>query len=102
METVAIEVLTVPDCPHRPDALDRLRDALDRVGRPNVAITERQIGDATEATRFGMHGSPTFLVDGRDLFADRLSEDSLSCRLYRSDTGVDGAPSVDALVDALR
>lgn len=97
-----IEVLTVADCPHRVRTLDRLRDALAHVGRTDVAITEREVGDATEASRLGMHGSPTILVDGRDLFGDFRTEASLSCRLYRSDAGVDGAPSVDALVDALQ
>jgi len=99
---VEIEVLTVADCPHRVRALDWVRDALARVGRPDVAITERQVGDATEAARLGMHESPTILVDGRDLFGDHGAEPSLSCRFYRSAAGVDGAPSVDALVDALR
>ncbi len=102
MEGVEIEVLTVPECPHRVRTMERLREALARVGRPDVAITERQVGDATEASRFGMHGSPTILVDGRDPFGDHHAEASLSCRLYRFDAGVDGAPSVDALVDALR
>ncbi len=55
LKEVNIEVLTVPECPHRVRTMDRLRDALARIGRPEVAITERQVGDATEAQRFGMH-----------------------------------------------
>jgi hypothetical protein len=48
-----------------------------------------------------MNGSPTILVDGVDLFAVEQAEPSLSCRLYPSQAGVDGAPAVDALIDAL-
>ena len=95
-------MLTVADCPHRVPTLDRLREALARVGRPDVALTERQIANAAEASLFGMHGSPTVLVDGCDLLRSDVVDASLSCRLYRSASGLDGAPSVDALVDALR
>jgi hypothetical protein len=48
-----------------------------------------------------MAGSPTILVEGRDLFGADPLEPSISCRLYRSARGVEGAPTVDALVDAL-
>src|SRR6266508_6023798 len=90
VDGVEIEVLTVPACPHRVRTMHRLGDALARIGRSDVAITERQIGDAIGASRFGMHGSPTILIDGRDLFGDHPTEASLSCRLYQSDAGVDG------------
>ena len=49
----------------------------------------------------GMAGSPTILLDGRDLFGSAPSEPSISCRLYRTETGVEGAPSVNSLIDAL-
>jgi hypothetical protein len=48
-----------------------------------------------------MIGSPTILVDGADLFAVEPAEPSVSCRLYPSKEGVDGVPTVDALIDAL-
>ncbi len=97
-----IEVLTIPDCPNRSAALDHLREAVRIAGLSDVVVTERRIDDPDEATSAGMHGSPTILLDGRDPFADGHTEPSLSCRLYRAEGGVDGAPSVAALVDALK
>lgn len=95
-------MLTVPDCPHRAVTLERLRAALTSVGRGDVPVTERQVHNAAEALLLGMHGSPTILVDGRDAFGGDAAEASLSCRLYRTNGGVDGAPTADALMEALR
>ena len=96
-----IEVLAVPGCPHRAEALARVRDALTATGAAAV-VSERVITSVADATAAGMNGSPTVLVDGRDPFAEGPVEPSLSCRLYRSRAGVEGAPAVGALVDALR
>jgi hypothetical protein len=98
---VGVEVLTVTDCPHRARTLDRVRAALDRLGLPQVVVTERVIDDPAEAVASGMHGSPTILIDGRDPFTASGTEPSVSCRLYPTANGYDGAPSVEALVDAL-
>jgi hypothetical protein len=98
---VGVEVLTVTDCPHRSLTLGRLRLALDRIGLTGAAVTERVIDDPTEAIGAGMHGSPTVLIDGQDPFTASGTEASVSCRLFRTPTGYDGAPSVDDFVAAL-
>jgi Alkylmercury lyase len=96
-----IEVLTVPDCPHRARAMARLRVALATTRTEGAVVSERVIANEAQAAAAGMNGSPTILVDGVDLFAVEQAEPSLSCRLYPSQAGVDGAPAVDALIDAL-
>jgi hypothetical protein len=98
---VEIELLTVPDCPNRRTVLDRLDAALVVLGNPSAHITERVIDDPTEARAAGMRGSPTILLDGRDPFADADLDTSVSCRLFRSTDGVEGAPSVDQLIAAI-
>jgi hypothetical protein len=95
-----IDVFTVSGCPHRLLAMTRLREAIDHSGI-DAEVVERVIDDLGTAATVGMAGSPTILVDGRDVFGSTGSEPSISCRLYRSDTGIDGAPSVSALIDAL-
>jgi Alkylmercury lyase len=100
-QRVGVEVLTVTDCPHRGLTLARLCAALDRVGLADVVLTERVIDDPAEAIAAGMHGSPTILVDGHDPFAESRTEPSVSCRLFRTPNGYDGAPSIEALVVAL-
>lgn len=96
-----IEVLTVPGCPHRAETLTRLRAALAATRTAGV-VTERVIASLADAAAAGMNGSPTVLVDGRDPFTEGPVEPSLSCRLYRSSGGVEGAPAVGALIEALR
>ena len=95
-----IEVLTVPACPNGPLVEQRLAAAL--AGRTDATVERRVITTAQEAEQYGMHGSPTVLIDGRDPFAQPETETSLSCRLYRDDHGrAGGAPSVEQLRPAL-
>jgi hypothetical protein len=97
---VRIDVLTVSGCPHRWLAMTRVWEAIHRIG-VDAVVAERMIDDAGVAAVVGMAGSPTILLDGRDLFAPTPSEPSISCRLYRTESRVEGAPSVNSLIDAL-
>ena len=96
-----IEVLTVPGCPHRAETMARLRVALSATRTEGAVVSERVIATEAQAAAAGMNGSPTLLVDGVDLFGVELAEPSVSCRLYPSQAGIEGAPTVDALIDAL-
>jgi hypothetical protein len=98
---VEVEVLTVPDCPHRAEAITRVRDALAAAEQVGAVVAERVVATVEEAAAAGMRGSPTILIDGRDPFLSGTDEPSLSCRLYRSAAGVEGAPAITALVEAL-
>lgn len=94
------EVLTVPDCPNGPAARRNLAEAL--AGRSGVDVRYRVVSTPDEAARYGMHGSPTILIDGRDPFAEPGTAPSLACRLYRDIDGqVQGAPSAGQLREAL-
>ncbi|MFF9194251.1 alkylmercury lyase [Streptomyces sp. NPDC014779] len=90
--TPRVTVLTVPDCPNAPLIRRRLSEALE--GR-TVPVEWIEVDDPDEASRHGMTGSPTLLLDGADPFAQVDAPASLSCRLYRHlDGTVDGAPAV--------
>ena len=93
-----IDVLHVPHCPNLQLTRARLDDALQRSGLEAV-VREVEVATPEDAVRLGMHGSPTILVEGVDLFEG--SEASVACRLYRSDDRAEGAPAVDALLEAL-
>jgi hypothetical protein len=67
---VNIELLVVPDCPHAGPAAELLRRALVSIGLDGTAFTTRVISDAREAEAAGFTGSPSFMIDGRDLFAE--------------------------------
>jgi hypothetical protein len=95
-----IEVLMVPECPNGPLIEQRLAEVL--AGRSDVSVERQVAGTAAQAEMYGMHGSPTVLIDGRDPFAGPGTGPSLSCRLYRDDHGrAQGAPSVAQLRAAL-
>ncbi|MGB7982138.1 MAG: thioredoxin family protein [Candidatus Nanopelagicales bacterium] len=55
--------------------------------------------EAAQAARF--HGSPSIHIDGVDPFADPTTPVSLSCRIYRTPTGIAGSPDRSQLKDAL-
>jgi hypothetical protein len=95
-----VEVLTVPDCPNGPVARRHLAEAL--AGRADVMVKHRVVSTPEEAARYGMHGSPTILIDGRDPFAEPGAAAGLTCRLYRDADGrAQGAPSAVELGEAL-
>lgn len=97
-----ITVLTVPDCPNAPVLEERLAQAMAEVGS-RALVVYRTIEDNEQATAWGMHGSPTVLLDGVDPFAYPGVATSMSCRIYLNDEGrAEGAPSVAALCNALR
>ncbi|MFD3944302.1 alkylmercury lyase family protein [Streptomyces sp. NPDC058579] len=94
-----ITVLTVADCPNAQPALERVTAALD--GR-QAQVELVEVADEAEASRLGMCGSPTILIDGTDPFAPPGAVPSMSCRLYRNaDGAVSGVPDESALRQAL-
>ena len=66
-----------------------------------VTVREVEVDSVDDAAAAGMHGSPTILIDGTDPFTPAGGEVSLSCRLFRTGDGVEGAPSLAELVAAL-
>jgi hypothetical protein len=94
-----VTVLYVDACPHASLATDRIATALDRVGI-DAQVLEQLVESEEQADAIGFTGSPTLLVDGRDPFSTAPS--GMSCRLYSTEEGTQGAPSVNQLVNALR
>jgi hypothetical protein len=96
-----LTVLAEPACPNAPVLEDRLAVVLDdRVG---VSVSRQVIFDESEAARWGMHGSPTLLIDGVDPFAEPGQLPSMSCRLYRDDNDqTSGAPSASQLRQVIK
>ncbi|MGW0822108.1 hypothetical protein [Streptomyces sp. NPDC002845] len=93
-------VLAVPDCPNVAAMCERLEQVLpDDTGPAEVLV----ITNEEEAARYGMHGSPTLLINGTDPFAAPDTAVGVSCRIYRdSDGRTTGTPSIEQLTDALK
>ena len=91
-----LTILAVPDCPNAPVLDDLVAAVLE--GRAGVSVSHEVISDESEAARWGMHGSPTLLIDGADPLAGPGQPPSMSCRLYRDDGGeASGVLSVSQL-----
>ncbi|HVR79960.1 MAG TPA: thioredoxin family protein [Acidimicrobiia bacterium] len=87
-------------------------------GCPNWETTDRHLGtlaaEGMEATiayeliqsyeaavERGFGGSPTVLIDGVDPFTDRRLLVGLTCRLYQTESGLAGSPTLDQLREAI-
>jgi hypothetical protein len=89
------------DCPNWRLAERRLRQALDEIGRPDVELSLEPVETEAEATVVGFTGSPTFAVDGVDLFDTAAPAGTWACRVYGTAAGLTGVPELTDLVTAL-
>ena len=94
-----IQILYVPGCPNLAVARSSVQAALQDAGI-HATVEENEVVSFEDAARLGMHGSPTILIDGQDPFAAE-DEISWSCRLYRSENGIAGSPTVGQLAAVL-
>ena len=86
-------------CPNWQVAKERIEVVLDRLGEARAVRLER-VETPQEADQLDFRGSPTILIDGQDPF-DAAGPPGLSCRIYRTEAGLEGAPSVEQLLIAL-
>jgi hypothetical protein len=97
-----VKVLYFEDCPNWTTARQRLGQALASVGLADrVEVSYQTVESPEEAKLVGFHGSPTILVDGRDPWAENGEPVGLSCRIYQTEHGPEGSPSVAQLAEAL-
>ena len=80
-------------CPHWKLADDRVRRVLEGASIDDVTLEYELIDSPERAERVGFHGSPTILVDGRDPFVTGIEQIGMSCRVFRTEDGIQGAPT---------
>ncbi|HEX9274808.1 MAG TPA: hypothetical protein VGA51_00205 [Casimicrobiaceae bacterium] len=89
-----VELIFDRDCPHSAGARDRLKEAFDKRGLPPrwTEWARDEPGSPDYARR---HGSPTILVDGRDIAPGTETAGAGACRLYTDAAGrISGVPDV--------
>jgi hypothetical protein len=97
-----VSVLVVPDCPHERAAYDLALAALADLGiSGSVSVSVTVIESDQQAQECGFTGSPTFLIDGWDPFAEPGATAGLACRMYRTSSGLSGVPELRALREEL-
>ncbi|WP_369827989.1 hypothetical protein [Cryobacterium sp. M96] len=86
-------------CPNWKIAAERL--ALIAAACPGIVVTRRLVENLEDAETIGFRGSPSMLMDGTDLFPDLSASVGLACRIYKTPTGLAGAPTLEQLRDAI-
>lgn len=94
-----VELVHLDDCPLWEGAARRLREAMRTAGLDPTNLQYRNV--TAEDAPADFPGSPTILVDGRDPFPTAAPAGP-TCRRYRTDRGLDLAPSLEQLVRVLR
>lgn len=93
-----VTLLYFDGCPNWQIADQRLVQLADEY---SFTLERRTVDTPAEAERLGFAGSPTVLIDGIDPFATGDEPTGLACRVYETDEGLDGAPTVAQLRSAL-
>ena len=99
-----IEMVYDPDCPNVNRARAAIRGALAAIGAP-IAWREWDCTDESTPAALRVMGSPSVLVDGRDVGCDggtMAQAHANSCRIYPDDCGcICGAPSIELILRAI-
>jgi hypothetical protein len=95
---VKVEVLYFEGCPNHPPAVERVRSVLREEGLPEEVL-EIDVKAAEAGKTTGFLGSPTILVNGKDIdpAVRTFQPAGFSCRTY-----VGGLPSEEMIRAALR
>ena len=96
-----VELLYFDGCPSWQSGLQNLHSALEANGL-DVSVELVQVMDNDDAARKKFLGSPSFRIDGVDLWNEERDTYSLSCRVYVTPEGLKGSPSVSMLQEAIR
>ena len=94
-----VDLVYDTECPNVSAARDNLRGAFARSGLSPV-WQEHRIGDPETPGEVQGFGSPSILVDGRDVAQVEPSSD-LCCRIYTEHGTTAGAPSIETITTAL-
>lgn len=96
-----LELRTISGCPHTTRAGELFAQALNLEGIDPASVAVREIDTDELADEFGFRGSPTFTIDGADLFPVRTAP-SVTCRVYQTPNGLSGLPDLGSLRAAVR
>lgn len=100
-----LTLLYFDGCPHWEQADALLRTIVGE--RPDIVVDRRLVETVEDAEAVSFRGSPSFVIDGHDLFAEPAADDGagesfgLSCRRYVTPTGPAGTPTLEQLREAI-
>lgn len=96
-----VEILYFDGCPTYREAEETLKEVLAEAG-VGAEVEMVAVNTDDEAERLRFPGSPTFRVEGTDVFPIGEREDwRLCCRVYATPEGLKGSPTREMLQQAL-
>ena len=96
-----IDLLYFDGCPSWQDGLNNLQTALAQEDL-EAEVSLVRVADNADAARLHFLGSPSFRIEGIDLWPEERSSYALSCRVYSTSQGMHGAPNVEMLREKIR
>lgn len=93
MTTPRIDLVYFDGCPNAAIARENLNAAIKSVA-PGLEWSEWDLMSESTPERFRQHGSPTVLINGRDVTGEGHLAVAMACR-------ADGAPSIQTISDWL-
>lgn len=102
MSKSLIEVLAFDGCPNTEPTIALVHRLINEM-QLDVEVRRVEVPDAETAAAQRFLGSPSIRVNGRDVEpgADARLDYAFSCRVYRTEDGLKGAPDERWLRDAL-
>lgn len=105
MTRLQVDLVYFRDCPHIDEARARIRAALEAVGS-EIGWREWDREDSRTPEEFRGYGSPTVLVNGRDVVAvgnESTASGANSCRVYFDEySRICAAPPAKVIERAIR
>lgn len=93
-----VMLLYFDGCPSWKTTNQRLRTVANDL---EFTLRLQKVDTPEAAEEWNFRGSPTVLVDGRDVFAVGDEPVGLACRVYQTPDGPSGSPSIEQLRDVL-
>lgn len=96
-----IELLYFDGCPSWQEALENLRQVIEKEDLPyRVRLIEITTPQQAQEERF--LGSPSFRINGMDLWPETRTRYNMSCRVYKTNQGMRGSPTYEMIFDKLQ
>lgn len=96
-----VDLLYFDDCPSWRTGLENLESALREEGL-QAEIRLVNVASDSEAARLKFLGSPSFQINGLDMWPEERDDFNLSCRVYATSQGMRGSPTIEMLREKLR
>jgi len=93
---IKIDLLYFDDCPSWKQGLENLRAAL-TAEKVDAEIHLVRVESDAEAAKEKFLGSPSFRIDGQDLWPEERQTYHLGCRIYATEGGLRGFPTPEML-----